>query len=231
MKLDYQFVRWERIPMDVPLQRGDIWASEDPNQPNSGQMKNIRPDSIGVCPGENDPRVNIGNGYYWRPVALIRAFRNLSNKEILASPSALRELIRESMNDALLKSSENGDGDGQSLSGLLTSLVIDLTTTDSDPELILVADKMVPPDCADEPPSSIDLPPPPEVVESPDKVEKFRQKLEEAINCLSMEGGSDTPDFILAEFLGNCLEAFDRAVSRRKEWYGDSPDKVLRIVT
>jgi len=40
----------------------------------------------------------------------------------------------------------------------------------------------------------------------------FRKKLEEQLNILSMETGSDTPDFILAEYLEDCLVNFDKAV-------------------
>ena len=52
----------------------------------------------------------------------------------------------------------------------------------------------------------------------------FRQKLEDIINGHSKENGSDTPDFILAEYLTDCLDAFDKAVTRRTYWYGkDEP--------
>lgn len=34
-----------------------------------------------------------------------------------------------------------------------------------------------------------------------------------------MENGSDTPDFILAEFLANCLASFDETVVKREKWY------------
>jgi hypothetical protein len=47
----------------------------------------------------------------------------------------------------------------------------------------------------------------------------FRKELEDLINRESMENGSDTPDFILADFLCSCLEAFDSAVKRRTRWY------------
>ena len=47
----------------------------------------------------------------------------------------------------------------------------------------------------------------------------FQKELEHLINCKSIEGGSDTPDFILADYLMDCLAAFDKAVSRRTEWY------------
>ena len=48
----------------------------------------------------------------------------------------------------------------------------------------------------------------------------FQKELERLINCKSIEGGSDTPDFILAEYLRQCLDAFDMATRRREDWYG-----------
>lgn len=44
----------------------------------------------------------------------------------------------------------------------------------------------------------------------------FRQRLEILINCTSMENGSNTPDYVLAEYLTNCLQAFDLAVRQRE---------------
>lgn len=41
-----------------------------------------------------------------------------------------------------------------------------------------------------------------------------------AINGTSAENGSNTPDFVLAEYLFDCLTAFDKAVCRRDSWYG-----------
>ncbi len=43
----------------------------------------------------------------------------------------------------------------------------------------------------------------------------FRKKLAALINEYSLEGGSDTPDFILAGYLMACLSAFDAATIRR----------------
>ena len=48
----------------------------------------------------------------------------------------------------------------------------------------------------------------------------LRAEIATAINRVSAENGSDTPDFILAEYLTDCLAAFDRAVSARENWYG-----------
>jgi hypothetical protein len=50
--------------------------------------------------------------------------------------------------------------------------------------------------------------------------ESFTKALESVINKFSMENGSDTPDFILAEYMGECLRSFDRAVHCRSRWYG-----------
>ena len=51
------------------------------------------------------------------------------------------------------------------------------------------------------------------------KQSRLRKDIEQAINKHSIESGSDTPDFILAEYLTDCLRAFDRATVRREEWY------------
>lgn len=48
----------------------------------------------------------------------------------------------------------------------------------------------------------------------------LRKKIEHVINECSAENGSDTPDFILSEFLTNCLWSFDRALQAREKWYG-----------
>lgn len=52
----------------------------------------------------------------------------------------------------------------------------------------------------------------------------LRENIREAINRASAENGSNTPDFILAEFLDNCLFAFDIAAARRDEWYEANVD-------
>jgi hypothetical protein len=48
----------------------------------------------------------------------------------------------------------------------------------------------------------------------------FRGELEQLINLHSKENGSNTPDFILAGFLTDCLDTFDRTVKCRDDWYG-----------
>ena len=54
---------------------------------------------------------------------------------------------------------------------------------------------------------------------SGDKME-FRKALEHAINCHSMDNESNTPDFVLAQYLADCLAAFDKAVQRREAYFG-----------
>lgn len=49
---------------------------------------------------------------------------------------------------------------------------------------------------------------------------EFEKELESLINRYSLENRSDTPDFILAEYLVNCLNAFDIASRSREAWYG-----------
>lgn len=48
----------------------------------------------------------------------------------------------------------------------------------------------------------------------------FLKELEKLINRESMENGSDTPDFILAGFLGDVLEAWNKAIHAREKYYG-----------
>jgi len=48
----------------------------------------------------------------------------------------------------------------------------------------------------------------------------FRRELAQLINKYSLENGSDTPDWILADYLADCLIQFNAAVKARAEWYG-----------
>lgn len=51
-------------------------------------------------------------------------------------------------------------------------------------------------------------------------VETFEQALERLLNMYSQENGSNTPDFILAQYLSGCLKAWNEAVVAREKWYG-----------
>ena len=50
----------------------------------------------------------------------------------------------------------------------------------------------------------------------------LRSDIETAINMHSRENDSNTPDFILAEYMLDCLNAFEKCSRRREEWYGKS---------
>ncbi len=56
--------------------------------------------------------------------------------------------------------------------------------------------------------------------EDVDHSSEFREELETLINRHGMEIGSHTPDFILADYLNDCLAVFDKAMCRRTKWYG-----------
>ncbi len=49
-------------------------------------------------------------------------------------------------------------------------------------------------------------------------VSQFEKELADLLNCHSKENGSNTPDFILAQYLNNCLENFNEIVRRRSVW-------------
>jgi hypothetical protein len=48
----------------------------------------------------------------------------------------------------------------------------------------------------------------------------LQEKLTNILNEASAENASNTPDFILAEYMLACLSAFDTAVQQRETWYG-----------
>lgn len=49
---------------------------------------------------------------------------------------------------------------------------------------------------------------------------KILKEFTVVINRNSLENRSNTPDFILAEYLVCCLEAWDKGVRDRDDWYG-----------
>ena len=51
------------------------------------------------------------------------------------------------------------------------------------------------------------------------KNESLEEAIRHLINCYSVENESDTPDFILAEYLMACLKAFNDATVTRTGWY------------
>jgi hypothetical protein len=48
----------------------------------------------------------------------------------------------------------------------------------------------------------------------------FEKELESLINRYSMESGSNTPDYILVEYITNSLNIFHQATRLRDNWYG-----------
>lgn len=54
------------------------------------------------------------------------------------------------------------------------------------------------------------------------KDSEFEKELENLINRYSKENESDTPDFILAEFLIGCLTSFNDVMKKRTTWYKSS---------
>lgn len=62
-----------------------------------------------------------------------------------------------------------------------------------------------------------------------DKTE-LEKKLRDLLNSESREQDSNTPDFILAEFMVNCLDAFELASNKREVWYDVELDPKNRKV-
>ena len=53
--------------------------------------------------------------------------------------------------------------------------------------------------------------------------DEFERELAATINRSSQENPSNTPDWILAIYLRDCLSAFNIAVQQREAWYGRDP--------
>ncbi len=52
----------------------------------------------------------------------------------------------------------------------------------------------------------------------------LKKELAKVINSRSVENGSDTPDFILAEYLVDCLKSFEKAIVSR-HIYDNVPER------
>ena len=55
----------------------------------------------------------------------------------------------------------------------------------------------------------------------------FEKELTRLLNCCSAENESNTPDFILAQYLIGCLATWNVAVQQRETWYGRDARLVL----
>lgn len=53
----------------------------------------------------------------------------------------------------------------------------------------------------------------------------FDKQLTSLINAYSKENDSDTPDYILASYLMDCLHSFNRTIMARNQWYGSAAGK------
>jgi len=51
-------------------------------------------------------------------------------------------------------------------------------------------------------------------------MESLEHAIRDLLNNFSAENGSDTPDFLLADFLLACLDTFNKTVKARDTWYG-----------
>jgi len=56
--------------------------------------------------------------------------------------------------------------------------------------------------------------------------EMFRAELEVIVNKYSMENSSDTPDWIIADYLVSCLDSFNWSVGAREKWYDREPEEI-----
>lgn len=54
----------------------------------------------------------------------------------------------------------------------------------------------------------------------------FEKELEQLINKHSIENESNTPDFILARYIMNCLQTLNILTDRREAWYGRKPKEM-----
>lgn len=51
------------------------------------------------------------------------------------------------------------------------------------------------------------------------KESNFKKELTSLINRYSRENKSNTPDFILAEYMNECLLTFEHIIVKRDEWH------------
>ena len=64
------------------------------------------------------------------------------------------------------------------------------------------------------------------------KSDGLKADLARVLNSHCAENGSNTPDFVLANYVLDCLRAFELATNQREHWYGlkmrpgQEPEKV-----
>ena len=60
---------------------------------------------------------------------------------------------------------------------------------------------------------------------------ELERELTHLLNRHSLENASNTPDFILAQFLIDVLHAWNQAVRRREAWYGHTSTIITGAAT
>jgi hypothetical protein len=58
----------------------------------------------------------------------------------------------------------------------------------------------------------------------------FKKELAGLINQCCKENESDTPDFILAEYMCDALAAYEKATNTREKWYGRESEMEFKAV-
>jgi len=58
-------------------------------------------------------------------------------------------------------------------------------------------------------------------------MKQFQNELTKLINRHSLENESNTPDYILSDYLVRCLKNFNEASVHRVDWHGSIPREVL----
>jgi hypothetical protein len=59
----------------------------------------------------------------------------------------------------------------------------------------------------------------------------FKKELAALINKYSVENYTNTPDFILAEYLNDCLNAFAKIMHNREKWYTNDVKSTEGVTT
>ena len=57
----------------------------------------------------------------------------------------------------------------------------------------------------------------------------FEKELESLINKYSQENNSNTPDFILAEYLSGCLKNWHDSIKKRDNWYSEKRMAIKKL--
>ena len=60
------------------------------------------------------------------------------------------------------------------------------------------------------------------------RVVNFERDLTNLLNMYSLDNDSDTPDFILAKYINDCLNAFIVAMGKRDSWRNPIQSECLR---